>query len=35
MDITCRFKNFISINDNNTVDLIYDINLGEIAKIKN
>ncbi len=27
-------KTSISINDNNTVDLIYDINLGEIAKIK-
>ena len=27
-------KTSVSINDNNTVDLIYDINLGEIAKIK-
>ena len=27
-------KTSISRNDNNTVDLIYDINLGEIAKIK-
>ena len=27
-------KTSISINDNNTVDLTYDINLGEIAKIK-
>ena len=34
MDIICRIRDSINQNSNNTIDLVYDFNLGEIAKIK-